>query len=273
MPASDQNTDLRYDALAETALAAAAGESVETVADKGLTAAVRFIGLTAGALFLWDDAGQMTARVISAAQEADRETLLETEQNLLAMLRHDFKIRSAYMSAGDPDNARALFTLPLEVGGKQIGALAGIKAGAEMLFGYDYFLRALAAVLSLATGKEAPEGVSRAEFDEKVKAERTAALVELAVAINHEINNPLTAVLGNLQLVLLKNKNLPEDVVNKLKTIENSANKIKEVTARLMAVSQAGSIEYTPGMKMIDLFGEGEKKSGEDKSRGEESGS
>jgi K+-sensing histidine kinase KdpD len=270
MAAPDPQKDLRYDALAETALAAAAGQSPEMVAEKGLAAAVKYIGLAAGALFLWDESSQITVRAISAPDESDRETILETEQNLLAMLRNDFKIRSAYMSAGEEEGPRALFTLPLTVGGEQFGALVGIRPGAEMLFGHDQFLRALAAVLSLATAEGAPEGVSQAEFEEKVKSERVAALVELAIAINHEINNPLTAVLGNLQLLLLKNKNLPEEVVAKLKTIEDSANKIKEVTARLMAASQARSIEYTPGMKMIDLFGEGEKKEGEDKAEGED---
>ncbi len=255
MDSSSHREELRYRALAEAATAAAAGISIELAAQKGLAAAVEYIDLSAGALILWDEAGEIKVKSIEAVHDEDRRILLETEETLLTMLRKNFKLTAAYMElAGEP--ARAVFTLPIEVGGRQYGALIGVKLDKVRLHDYDDFLRALAAVLALAAYPgEAGAGATPTEVESKIKAERDTAIVELAVAINHEINNPLTALLGNLQLLMLKNQNLPEDIIGRLKVIEESANQIREVTARLMKAAEAPSVTYTGSMRMIDLSG------------------
>jgi signal transduction histidine kinase len=84
----------------------------------------------------------------------------------------------------------------------------------------------------------------------RAKAE---AVVETAVTINHEVNNPLTAVLGNIQLVLMNADRLPADILTRLKAAEQSALKIKEVTQNLMKIVEPSVIEYTTGLKMVDL--------------------
>jgi len=145
--------------------------------------------------------------------------------------------------------------------------LVGVKAESARLHEYDDFLRALAAVLALASS---PGGAAadRGDSERRIKAERDTAVVELAVAINHEINNPLTALLGNLQLLMLKNQNLPEDIIARLKVIEESANQIRDVTGRLMKAAEAPSVVYTGKMRMIDLSGKGEADSGNEPERG-----
>jgi signal transduction histidine kinase len=246
--------ELKFQALAETALAATAGQSIEITAGKGLEAAVRYIGLAAGALILWDDKGEIKAKAVIANREEDKMVLLETENNLLAMLRQNFRLNYAYMElGGDPVNS--LFTLPIELLNRQFGALIGLRRDKVRLHDFDEFLRALAAVMALAGAPDTAPGVSMNEIDKKVRSERNSAIVELAVAVNHEINNPLTALIGNLQLLRLKNQNLPEDVIQKLNIIEESASQISKVTARLMTAAEAPSVEYTGGMKMLDLSG------------------
>lgn len=265
---SSPREDLRYRALAEAATAAVAGVGIELAAQKGLAAAVEYIHLAAGALVLWNESGEVKVKSVEAVHDDDRRILLETEETLLAMLRKNFQVTAAYMElAGDP--ARAVFTLPIETGGRQFGALIGIKLETARLHDYDDFLRALAAVLSLAaTPGKSGAGATEAEVDRKVKAERDTAIIELAVAINHEINNPLTALLGNLQLLMLKNQNLPEDIAARLKVIEESANQIREVTGRLMKAAEAPSVTYTGSMRMIDLSGRKESSDKPGKSRG-----
>jgi signal transduction histidine kinase len=255
MEDSSHREELRYRALAEAATAATAGTGIELAAQKGLAAAVEYIHLAAGALILWGDSGEVKVRSIEAVRDDDRRILLETEETLLAMLRKNFQVTAAYMElAGEP--ARAVFTLPIDVGGRQFGALIGIRLDKVRLHDYDEFLRALAAVLALAAYPgEAGAGATPAEIENRIKTERDTAIIELAVAINHEINNPLTALLGNLQLLMLKNKNLPEDIVDRLKVIEESANQIREVTGRLMKAAEAPSVTYTGSMRMIDLSG------------------
>jgi len=86
-----------------------------------------------------------------------------------------------------------------------------------------------------------------------VKGERVAAILETAVAVNHEINNPLTAVLGNTQLLLLQQDQLPDDVIAKIKVIEKSALRIRKVTQKLMTIVEPVTTSYTNGLEMLDI--------------------
>jgi signal transduction histidine kinase len=146
----------------------------------------------------------------------------------------------------------ATFTHPIRIGGRIFGAVIGIQAGSGTLVRDDIFLEALAASLSVSivAGGAAPP--SKEAVDE-VKKERLNAIIETAATVNHEINNPLTAVLGNVQLLLMRGGELDEEIVRKLKIVEESAIRIKEVTQKLMNISSDNVIEYTSGSKMIDL--------------------
>jgi hypothetical protein len=100
----------------------------------------------------------------------------------------------------------------------------------------------------------------RTEFDKLVKSERAAAVTETTVTINHEINNPLTAILGNTQLLLMSKDKLPPDIVSKLQTIERSAVKIRETTAKLMSIIEPVTAPYVSGLEMIDIEKSKKKK-------------
>ena len=86
-----------------------------------------------------------------------------------------------------------------------------------------------------------------------VKGERVAAILETAVAINHEINNPLTAVLGNAQLILINKDKLPADIVGKISIIEKSALRIRQVTQKLMTIVEPITTSYTKNLDMLDI--------------------
>lgn len=101
----------------------------------------------------------------------------------------------------------------------------------------------------------------KTDFKELVKSERVAAISETAVTVNHEINNPLTAILGNTQLLLMAKENLPEDAVAKLQTIEKSAIQIRETTAKLMSIIEPVKSSYASGLDMIDIEKSKKKKS------------
>jgi len=93
----------------------------------------------------------------------------------------------------------------------------------------------------------------KADFKKLVKSERATAITETAVTVNHEINNPLTAILGNAQLLLMGEKDLPKEVAAKLKTIEKSAIQIRETTSKLMAIVEPVRTPYASGLNMIDI--------------------
>jgi hypothetical protein len=104
----------------------------------------------------------------------------------------------------------------------------------------------------------------KADFKKMVKAERAAAVTETAVTVNHVINNPLTAILGNTQLLLMNKDKLPKETVAKLQTIEKSAIQIRETTAELMTIIEPVRKHYASGLEMIDIE-KSKKKSPEDK--------
>jgi signal transduction histidine kinase len=93
----------------------------------------------------------------------------------------------------------------------------------------------------------------KSDFDQIIKSERAAAITETAVTVNHEINNPLTAILGNTQLLLMSRDKLDEKIVNKLETIEQSAIRIRETTNKLMKIIDPVRTHYAAGLNMIDI--------------------
>jgi hypothetical protein len=101
----------------------------------------------------------------------------------------------------------------------------------------------------------------KADFKKLVKSERAAAISETAVTVNHEINNPLTAILGNTQLLLMARDTLPAEAVAKLETIEKSAIQIRETTAKLMSIIEPVKSSYAAGLNMIDIEKSKKKKS------------
>jgi signal transduction histidine kinase len=67
------------------------------------------------------------------------------------------------------------------------------------------------------------------------------------------VNNPLTAVLGNTQLLLMQADRLDPQFAKRLRDIEQSAMRIKDVTQRLLKQDGTRTTEYPGGLRMLDL--------------------
>src|SRR4029078_1161795 len=85
------------------------------------------------------------------------------------------------------------------------------------------------------------DGESMTEHEDQIaqyrlKLEETAALV---ARIRHEINNPLTGVLGQAQLLL--REDLSERSRKRVQTIEDLALRLRDVVAQLREVQRPGS--------------------------------
>ncbi len=77
-------------------------------------------------------------------------------------------------------------------------------------------------------------------FDEKrnivktnIEKDRHKALSKIMQVFNHEVNNPLMTIFGNIQLLLSKEKVEPAEMREKLEAIEDAARRIARVTAFL----------------------------------------
>ncbi len=241
----------RFTIVRQLATAASQGEDARKLFTDALELTVGFVGLSAAALFIWNDDQVVTLSVSHARSPLDKDRLLDLEQSLFAQLRRTRQLASAYMSF-DGDAPYHAFTQPLRYGRKTWGAVIGLQEGSRTIVSEDVFLETLTAVLTLTYVASRPDQ-EQADVSAALQKERQSAVIETAVTVNHEVNNPLTAILGNVQLLLLKRDDLDDELRNKLKTIEASAMKIKDVTQKLMNLTTPRSIDYSDGTRMIDL--------------------
>lgn len=241
----------RFEVLRTLASAATKDADLTQASQTALAMAAQYVGLNAAALFLWDKNAEVKVTASFADAPLFQQRLAQLEKSLFTQLRKENQLVSAYLSFGG-DKPYHSFTLPLLQKSHIFGAVIGLQEGERTIIAEDDFLEALSALLSLtyaAHGQGAEPAVGRDLLDK----ERLSAIVETAVTVNHEINNPLTAILGNVQLLLLKRDDLDDELKNKLKTIEQSAMKIRDVTQRLMRMTVARSVEYNNGTKMVDI--------------------
>ncbi|MBN2013463.1 response regulator [candidate division KSB1 bacterium] len=103
----------------------------------------------------------------------------------------------------------------------------------------------------LAIGKDLSE-IKKLER-ELIEKEKLALLMETTVAINHEINNPLTPVLGNIQLILDRQTELPDWVKTKLHVIEKNAWRIQQIVQKLNKITQPVRKKYCGETQMLDI--------------------
>lgn len=86
-----------------------------------------------------------------------------------------------------------------------------------------------------------------------VEAERLSAIAQVVVAVRHEINNPLTTVIGNAELLLDRHGDSEGDLKRRLETILDNALRISEIVKRLQEIKQVKTVDYVRGVKMTDL--------------------
>lgn len=256
----DQQSPDRFQILHQIAVEGTGAEGIQSVAARALKQTAVLVGLQAAALHIWDAERNPTMAVSHAETDSAKSSLQRLESDLFAELRRDRELVSAYMSFGGESPFQS-FTLPLRHAGRIFGAVIGLQQGEGHLVHQDTFLEALSAILALVytatqVGREQPSD------SEALRKEKLSGVVETAVTVNHEINSPLTAILGNVQLMLRDADRLDERLVAKLRTIEESAERIQKVTKKLLNVKNPRSIDYSDGIRMLDLS-DGDDEAGE----------
>jgi PAS domain S-box-containing protein len=86
-----------------------------------------------------------------------------------------------------------------------------------------------------------------------VRAERLGAIGQMGIAVRHEINNPLTTVIGNTELLIERHENGDADLKVRLEMILSNALRIAEIVKRLEGIKQDRVVDYLKGVKMTDL--------------------
>jgi DNA-binding response OmpR family regulator len=96
----------------------------------------------------------------------------------------------------------------------------------------------------------------RAAEDELARARWLAGIGETTIALEHEINNPLSALLGHAELLLME-PDVADGHREQLTIIQEQAARIADVVRRLAKLKNPQSVEYLSGSMMIDLSGQG----------------
>jgi signal transduction histidine kinase len=97
--------------------------------------------------------------------------------------------------------------------------------------------------------------LDRARRDAEAKLARArwlAGIGETTIALEHEINNPLSALLGHAELLLM-DAGLTEEQRRQLQIIREQAARIADVVRRLARLKNPQSVENLSGARMIDL--------------------
>jgi PAS domain S-box-containing protein len=80
-----------------------------------------------------------------------------------------------------------------------------------------------------------------------LQAEKLSAVGTMISGVAHELNNPLTSIIGNAQLIA--QKDVPEDIKRKLKVILKESIRSSKIVAGLLAFAR----EHRPEQRMIDI--------------------
>jgi len=98
------------------------------------------------------------------------------------------------------------------------------------------FLHFIGIIRDVTALKQAQEERQRME-DKAQVASRLAVVGEMAAGVAHEINNPLTGVLGFSQM-LLEKPNVPEDVKAELRLIVDGSQRVADIVKRLLTFAR-----------------------------------
>lgn len=245
--------DDRYKALSRLIAAADNAAQAEQLVAEALEAAMSAVGVSAGSVAILASEGQSSISVRRGDSDL-LKALATLEDKMLATVRAEFGVQQLYTTL-DYDGEKSLFSYPIRAGKQTIGSVTGLAEGSRNLALEHEFISILATTLRLIFGGQ-----------RQVDAARLEAVRQASVTINHEINNPLTAVLGNVQLLLLKEKDLPDEIRLRLEKIEESSLRIRDAVSRMMQLGEARATSYINGTSMIDIGSEEEEDSEEDKS-------
>jgi len=88
-----------------------------------------------------------------------------------------------------------------------------------------------------------------------IEMEKFQVLAQITASVNHEINNPLTTIMGNIELMLMARPDMEEKDRKILNTILNESKRIGEIIRKLRNVKRVVTETYldNTGEKMIDI--------------------
>ncbi len=164
-----------------------------------------------------------------------------------------FKGKNPLGPAGRALGRRSVLSIPLKFRGMTIGVVHFMSAEKKAYEKQEIdFLFSLGNQIGTAIAKakmfeEARERAKeleglyenlKAAQDQLIQTEKLASLGKLVSSIAHEINNPLTPILGYSQMLLSHEETDPEKIQRYIEVIYQSADKVKKIVENLLSFAR-----------------------------------
>jgi len=224
------------------------------ILQEALDGLLEALNLQCVSITLWDENTKKITNQVASGSMEKLKILHDFDQRVMETMRERIRMDSIYATF-DSDGPHSVFSYPVKKNGHTVGTIAGLAKGHKNLSQEGEFFEAVSHQLGIAVAKASvwAERIGGEISEDVIKSERLKAMIETAVTINHEVNNPLAAVLGYVQLILSRPENLDSDTIDKLKKIETGALRIKQVTNRLLKIVEPVIVKYAGDMRMVDL--------------------
>ena len=130
--------------------------------------------------------------------------------------------------------------------------VSALNAGADDYLFKPFTPPSITARLEIAERRIAANDARWAAEEALSNAQWMAGIGQTALAIQHEINNPLAALLSNVQLMLMDDA-LPTDVRSLADDMLAQARRVANVVKRLSQLEAPKTVAYLTGEPMLDL--------------------
>jgi DNA-binding response OmpR family regulator len=130
-----------------------------------------------------------------------------------------------------------------------------LDAGGDEFIAKPTTAEHLRARLIVSQRRMAQDAARRNAEEELSKARWLAGIGDATLALQHEINNPLSALLGNAELLIMELEEKGERN-ELLDVIHEQAMRIADVVRRLRRLKNPESVDYVGGARMINLWKE-----------------
>lgn len=149
-------------------------------------------------------------------------------------------------------SARDVFVLVVTGRVEGDDVVNALNAGADDYLFKPFTPSSITARLEIAERRIAANDARWAAEEALSNAQWMAGIGQTALAIQHEINNPLAALLSNVQLMLMDDA-LPADVRSLADDMLAQARRVANVVKRLSRLEEPKTVEYLTGEPMLDL--------------------
>jgi DNA-binding response OmpR family regulator len=149
-------------------------------------------------------------------------------------------------------SARDVFVLVVTGRVEGDDVVNALNAGADDYLFKPFTPSSITARLEIAERRIAANDARWAAEEALSNAQWMAGIGQTALAIQHEVNNPLAALLSNVQLMLMDDA-LPADVRSLADDMLAQARRVANVVKRLSRLEEPKTVEYLAGEPMLDL--------------------